>query len=290
MKWTWGLIFLISININGISQDDLLKIIDQEEQNQEQKVFTYATFKGTRLINGHTIETRGQNELEFIISHRFGEINRGSYDLWGLDYANIRFGLNYGLTGNLVVGIGRSSYQKTYDGYAKYRLLRQQSGKTNIPFSITVFSSVTIRKDRYQNTDRDTDQMAYTHQILIAKKFNSLFSLQIMPSYVHYNHISESQDNAKIMAIGIGMRVKLSKRIAINIEHYPTLQPLDPTKKTSLAIGFDIETGGHVFQLHFTNSQSMVEKGFIAETTDDFFNGDIRFGFNISRVFSFSTK
>ena len=267
------------------AQEDLLAILDEETEEVETKV--EAIFKGTRLINGHTVETRDRNNLDFIISHRFGRLNGGAYEFFGLDQSNVRLGLDYGLTDNINLGIGRSSFEKTFDGYFKYAFVHQTSGKRNVPVSATLLSSISIKTLRQREFEELTfsQKIAYTHQVLIARKFSSAFSMQVMPTLIHFNAIEPTDERNNAFAAGIGGRIKLNKRVSLNAEYYYQFQRKDPLSKNLIAIGFDIETGGHVFQLQLTNAQAMIEKGFLAETTGDFFNGDIHFGFNISRTF-----
>jgi len=265
---------------------DLDVILEQEIQNKTEIVA--AIFKGTRIVNGHSIETRNKGNFEFLISHRFGRLNSGSYDFFGLDQSNIRFGFEYALTDELSVAIGRSSFEKTFDGYFKYKLLKQKKGAKHFPFSVTFFGSATEKtlKD-YQPDNKPSfaNRLTYTSQLLIAKKISSRFSLQLSPTYIHFNTVKNG-DNNDVYAVGVGSRMKVSNRISINAEYFYTINPFTAIDvENSLALGVDIETGGHVFQLTLTNSISMIEKGFIAETTGDFFNGDIHFGFNISRAF-----
>lgn len=260
-------------------------LLDEISNDASKTILTENTFKGTRLINGHTVETRKAKTLEFIIAHRFGLISSGAYELWGLDASNIRLGLEYGLTDKLYIGVGRSSFEKTFDGFAKYRIIQQQTGKKSIPISVTAFGSaaiVTQRADRYQNL---TDRMVYTSQLLIARKFSPDFSLQIAPTFVHHNMIRLNAQRNSSFALGVGGRYKLNTRFSINAEYFIQVSEIDESTYNALAIGVDIETGGHVFQLQFTNSRAMIEKGFINETRSDFFAGDIHFGFNISRTF-----
>ncbi|WPP49334.1 DUF5777 family beta-barrel protein [Catalinimonas niigatensis] len=261
----------------------------ENEQDSVQQVAD-ATFKGTRLINGHSVETDGEGELNFIISHRFGRINGGAYEFFGLDESNVRLALEYGLTDRLNIGIGRSSFEKVIDGFVKYRLLQQQSGAQEIPLSITAFSSMAINTLRNENPERELQfksRVDYTYQLLMARKFSSNLSLQLMPTLVHRNLVMTADQDNNLFALGVGGRYKLTKRVALNLEYYYRLNA-DAEENfyyNPLAIGFDIETGGHVFQLHFTNARSMIEEGFITESTGNFFSGDIHFGFNISRVF-----
>lgn len=282
-------IIFILLSVPAFGQDDLLDMLEAELKDEEHAV--EATFKGTRLINGHSVETRKKRNLDFIISHRFGELSGGAYELYGLDQSNIRIGFDYALFDNLSLGIGRNSFEKTVDGYIKYRLLRQTKGGREMPLSVTLFSSSAIEtlKDRTYNLTFN-NRLAYTYQILIARKFTPSFSFQVMPSYVHFNAITPEQLTNDVYALGAGGRVKLSKRISLNVEYYYQFEALSVETFNSTAIGVDIETGGHVFQLQFTSSQAMIEKGFIAETTNDFFTGDIHFGFNVSRTFQLGKK
>jgi len=279
-------IFIVGFNITGFAQD-LESILAQETVNET--TIVSATFKGTRLLNGHSVETRKKETFEFLISHRFGRINSGTYDLFGLDQSNIRFGFEYALSDNFTVALGRNSFEKTFDGYLKYRLLQQKKGEESFPFSVTLFGSATektLKDYAPENKPTFANRLTYTSQLLIARKFNSNFSFQFSPTYIHFNTVKKSIDSNDIFALGFGGRMKVSNRISINGEYYYTINPFESlTTKNSLGLGIDIETGGHVFQLIFTNSRSMIEKGFITETTGDFFKGDIHFGFNVSRAF-----
>lgn len=269
--------------VQAFAQDDLLSLL--EEEQGDERTLIEATFKGTRLINGHSIETRNAGVMDFIISHRFGTIDGGAYELFGLDNATVRIGLEYALSDRLYVGLGRSSFEKTYDGFVKYRLLRQVSGG-GMPISATLFSSMSLKNIRQPEIDPTTEEkLAYTNQLLIASKLSPSVSLQLMPTWVHKNLILEDDINNDAFALGVGGRVKLSQRVALVAEYYYQLQRITEDSFNAIAIGFDIETGGHVFQLQFTNATSMVPKGFITETRNDFFDGGIHFGFNISRTF-----
>jgi hypothetical protein len=274
----------LGVSFNLLGQEDLLDMLEQEQEPTTE--YTEATFKATRLINGHTIETRDQGTLIFLISHRFGVVNGGAYEFFGLDQASIRLGLEYAITDRLFVGAGRSSFEKTYDGFVKYKMLRQSFGIKNVPITMTWLSTMSIKtlKDPTYNPGF-SDRLAYVHQLMIARKFNSSFSLQVMPTFVHHNTIQPEDENNNQIALGVGGRIKLTNRVSLNLEYYHQFVRLNPDTYNSIAIGFDIETGGHVFQLHLTNSTSMIEKGFITETSNNFFDGDIHFGFNISRTF-----
>lgn len=282
-------IFLISISTSIYSQDDLLDILDDETPENTQEDIVTATFKGTRILNGHSIENRKDEELEFIISHRFGAINLGFDELFGLDQSNIRFALEYGLTDDLTVGLGRSSFEKTFDSFFKYSLVKQKKGANAFPFAISVFGSVAAKTqdEEFPILERSfSENLSYVGQVLIARKFNSSFSMQLTPTYIHRNTVRVAEDPQSIFALGFGSRIKLSKRVSFNTEYYWAFdESTSINAKNSLAFGVDIETGGHVFQLILSNAITMIEKSFIAENTGDFFGGDIHFGFNISRTF-----
>lgn len=274
---------VVWLHTTAIAQDDdLLNLLETEQTETDQ---VEATFKGTRLINGHSVETRDKGVLDFIISHRFGTINSGAYELFGLDGATIRLGLEYAINDRLYVGLGRSSFEKTYDTFAKYRILRQSAGSSAMPISVTWVSTAMLKTLRTTPELEFNQKIAYTHQALIARKFGPKLSLQVMPTWVHYNFIAATDDYNDVYAVGVGGRYKFTSRLAVNTEYYHQLQTLNGLTKNAFAIGVDIDTGGHIFQLQFTNATSMVPKGFIGETTNDFFGGDIHFGFNISRTF-----
>lgn len=286
-------IFFISLLISGwgtLSAQGLMDELEKEEDSLNIQAVERATFKGNRLINGHTVETDGEGQLTFLISHRFGRINGGAYEFFGLDESNIRLGLEYGVTDRLSIGIGRSSFEKVMDGFIKYQLLQQQSGARKVPLTITAFTSMAINTLRNENPERELQfksRVDYTYQLLMARKFSSNLSLQLMPTLVHRNLVATADMDNNLLALGVGGRYKLTNRVALNVEYYYRInaEAEESIYYNPIAIGFDIETGGHVFQLHFTNAQAMIEEGFITETTGNFFSGDIHFGFNISRVF-----
>ncbi len=282
-------VFLISVNLSLYSQDDLLDILDEETPENTIEDIVTATFKGTRILNGHSIENRKDKELEFIISHRFGRINSGFKELFGLDVTNVRFSLEYGLNDNLTWGIGRSSYEKTFDSFLKYRLIKQRKVEKAFPFAISLFGSIAAKTqdEEFPIVERTfAENLSYVGQVLIARKFSQSFSMQLTPTYIHRNTVSVDADPHDIFALGLGGRIKLSKRVSLNGEYYLAFnESTSIDARNSLAFGVDIETGGHVFQLILSNAITMIEKGFIAENTGNFFGGDIHFGFNISRTF-----
>lgn len=284
----WFLMVALSAGIQNISNaQDLLDLLGEDEPTTE---FTYATFKTTRIINGHSVENPADGVLLFMISHRFGKLNSGAYDFFGLDQATIRLGFEYGIGERLSVGIGRSSYQKAYDGFVKYKILRQSSGDRTMPLTMTWFSSMDLFSLKWQDTERKnyfSSRLSFVHQLLLARKFSDKFSLQVSPTFIHKNLVLTEADDNDTFAMGVGGRLKLTQRVSVNAEYF-YLMPGSVADNfvNPLSIGFDIETGGHVFQLHFTNTQPMFERGFITETLGKWTNGDIYFGFNLSRVFT----
>ncbi|MCF2500039.1 DUF5777 family beta-barrel protein [Dyadobacter chenhuakuii] len=271
------------------AQDDLLS--ELSKQDSMVTVPVSATFKSTRVVNGHSIETMKKKHLDFRISHRFGRLNSGAYQFFGLDQATMRMGFEYGVTDDFMIGVGRSTSQKVYDFFGKLKVLKQSDGARNIPVSVTLFGGTgvaTVNKElEFQ------DKLYYSAQVLIARKFGERLSLQLSPTFLHRNKPEVFGDEKVLLALGIGGRFKLSKRVSLNGEYFYTAREKNTVTAPyydSMSFGVDIETGGHVFQLHFTNSLGMIEKQFIGETTGTWGKGDIHYGFNISRTFSFDKK
>ena len=286
VKSLWiGLLSIAFFSVTA-QEDDLLSLLGEEEE------VTYATgsFKANRVINLHSLENTAGGELDIKISHRFGFLSGGFYELFGLDQATIRIGGDYGITERLMVGIGRSNFEKTYDGFVKFKLLRQSTGAKKTPVTLSLLGTTAVTTVKFADPDREnyfSSRLYYTGQLIIGRKFSNAFSLQLSPTIVHRNLVATNAEENDVFAIGAGARLKLGKRTSLNTEYiYVLPDQLAPGYRNSLSVGFDIETGGHVFQLHFTNSTSMIEKGFIAETVGDWADGDIHFGFNISRVFN----
>jgi Membrane bound beta barrel domain (DUF5777) len=265
---------------------DLMAQLEKEASSKEETTYTTSTFKTTRLIDGHTVENVGKGVMDVKISHRFGTIQDGAYNLFGLDNATMRMGIDYGITKNLMVGIGRSTYQKTFDAFFKLKLLRQSKGKRNMPVTISYVPTIALNSLKWTDNTRknyNSSRLSFTNQLIIGRKFSEGTSLQIMPTHIHKNLVRLITDHNDMFAVGIGGRQKLTKHVSLNAEYYYQIPGYKLEGTTNaLSVGFDIETGGHVFQLHFTNSRAMTEKNFITETVGN----DIYFGFNISRVFT----
>lgn len=288
MKKSIAIALFSLLNLTVLSaQDDLLSLLGDDEPVTE---YATAAFKSNRVINLHSIESTAGGVLDVKISHRFGFVNGGIKELFGLDAASIRIGADYGITNRLTVGFGRSSYEKTLDGFVKYKFLRQSSGAKVMPVTVSGLATIAMKTIPWANPDREnymSSRMYYTYQLLVGRKFSEQFSLQLSPTLVHRNLVRTKTESNDVLALGVAIRQKLTKRIAINAEYiYVLPDQLADGYKNSLSIGFDIETGGHVFQLHFTNSTSMIEKGFIGENIGNWTNGGVHFGFNVSRVFT----
>jgi len=240
------------------------------------------------------VEVPGHKDLIFNVSHRFGAINQGFYTLFGIDQGTTRLGFEYGIKDFIGLSVGRSNWEKTYDGSIKIKLLKQQSGPKKIPVTISLYSAIFVKTLKWEEPEREnlfSSRLSYTTQLLIASKINKNLSLQITPSYVHKNLVPTPEDQNNIFSLGFGGRYKLTKKFSLNGEYYWLLPGETATDfSNSLGIGFDIEAAGHVFQIMATNSQKMFARGFITETEGEWSEGDIYFGFNIYRVFSTGKK
>lgn len=283
------LLVVLSLCCSGLTllqgQDDLLSLLGEEETVD----YAAYAFKSPRVVNSHSLEMLHAGALDFRILHRFGRLDQGIYDVFGLDNASIRLSFDYGITPNLTIGFGRTNQKKEIDAFVKYRILRQSAGAKVMPVTLTWVSGMTRNglKDPYPGESiSGSDRLAYYHQAIVGRKFSENFTLQLAPTIVHRNLTSGSLDPNTIYALEMGMRYKLTRRVAVLLDYvhsfnrFPNLVVRNP-----LSIGVDIETGGHVFQLHFTNSTGMNERAFITEANGSWLKGEIQFGFNLSRVF-----
>ena len=266
--------FLFSLNANSQEMFDLLSF-------DNEPVPVKSIFKTTKIVNGHSAKLVSKGDLLLLIQHRFGPINSGAYNFYGLDNAQVRIGLEYGISDKFNLSIGRSSFLKTIDITLKATLLNQISNN-KASFKINYLSSIFFKQET--ENKNINEQLSYLHQFLLAKKVNDKFSLQLSPTLVHYNYVLNGQKNDKL-AIGTGIRYKINNRLSFNSEYFFQFYNINESV-SPLSFGFDIETGGHVFQLHLTNVPAMFEKAFIFENFESWTDGDIYFGFNISRYFT----
>lgn len=277
---------------NTKEEQDLAKLLESEDQANAsgKKQYTTATFKTTRIANGHSIENVGKGILDFRINHRFGSVDGGFKEFFGLDNAVTRIGFDYGITDWLMVGIGRSTFRKETDGFVKVRILKQ-TDDNSMPISLSYLGAASVQGVKLIENPAGTEypfsnRLGYVNQLLIARKFSSSFSLQLMPTHVHNNFVFYADEPNDIFALGAGGRLKLNKRLALTAEYYYQVGDRMRESRNSFTLGLDIETGGHVFQLMFSNSTGVSERSVIGSTTERWEKGQIHFGFNISRVFT----
>ena len=276
---TRSIILFLSISVSLHSQEDLLGLIEDNPKT----IPVMATFKATRIVNAQSIEMPKPRILEFVILHRFGSMANGAYDLFGMDEAVIRFDLEYGFSDRLSIGIGRSSLNKTYDIFSKLKIVDQRTGHRSFPISLVLFTKMeieTIMKDMDMQ-----DRYTYDVQFLLAKKLNRSLSLQLMPTFIHRNLVETHNDHHDLISLGIGGRIKMTRRTSINFDTFFPIGKRGETYKQGWGIGYDIETGGHVFQLMVTNARGSFESEYIENASGAFEDLNLYLGFNISRAF-----
>ena len=290
MKPVCILLFSVFFLQAAKAQDDIMKSLQDSAVKKE---YVTGAFKSSRVINGHSVEFIGAGVLDLRILHRFGPVNQGVSQFFGLDQASMRLGFDYGISKNFTIGIGRTTTQKELDGFLKYRPLQQATGPGGSPVSIVLVAGMSIQT--YKNPDPTKEisfnlRSGYYYQVIAGRKFTQRFTVQLSPTLVHRNEVSSGDIN-DIFAMGIGGRYKFSKRMALVVDYFYVTNGLPHSAGSNpLSVGVDIETGGHVFQLHFSNTSGMNERAFITETTNKWGKGDIQFGFNLSRVFNLKKK
>ena len=261
----------------------------KDSANHTEKI--YGLFKSTRVINAHSVEMLRKGNLDFRILHRFGFLDEGLKEFFGLDEASMRMSFDYGISDNFTIGLGRSTLRKELDLFFKTRLLHQSKGEHNVPLSLVVAGGTMVWTEESFAAEKPgfADRTSYYLQLLAGRKFTKNFSLQLSPIWV-YSNMPLSGDEKSIFALGGGGRYKFTRRMAFTIDYHHVLNGLTDQNTDPLSVGIDIETGGHVFQLHFSNATGMNERAYITETYGDFFKGNIRFGFNLSRMFQIGNK
>ncbi len=318
-KKLFGLITTFALSFTAVAQDDMLSMLDSAgTKKTHEKVVT--TFKDQKIINAQTTETVKAGTMSFNINHRFGNIgvasNGGGHTLYGLDnVSDIRFGFDFGITNNLTIGIGRSKQAELVDGFVKYRIMTQTQDN-HIPFSMALYCDASYNPQSasiFYNgmaeptaanpfTQSDVHRFSYVTQLILARKFGSRFSIELLPSYQHRNYIlanfnldNDAIETNDLLSVGGGFRFKFTKRIALICDYFYTFSKYRTNNTANpyfmpLALGVEIETGGHVFHLNFTNASGIIENNLIPNTTDDWLKGGFKFGFNISRVFNVTHK
>ena len=279
---------------NGLFSQDSLEDILGSTSSSAKPIST--TFSSTRIVNSHSVEMIPKGVGEFRISHRFGTIEEGFYDIFGLDQAKIRLGYDYGITDKIMVGFGRNSHKKVYDIFGRFSFLNQTIDNST-PITLQYLFASSMKTLRYGKKIPFMQRFAQINQVLIAKKINNL-SLQFMPSLMIHEY--EGYDKKIFSGVGAAARYLVGKRVAINIEYFARLRHNENGSQefnrifnenyNSLGLGIDIEAGGHVFQFHFSNTNTMNEQAFMFETDKTWEKGEICFGFNILREFSNNKK
>jgi hypothetical protein len=287
------LINLLLCSFLQVDAQDLDSLLSELESTPG-PLYALSTFESTRVVLGQSVEAPVKEDLTLIISHRFGNIKGGIYDFLGMDQAYNRVGFEYGINDISGIAIGRNSFEKTYDGAFKIRLLRQQGGMKQIPLSVSWYSAFFINTLHWTDPERDnlfTSRLSYVNQVLIARKFSRRFSLQLSPTHIHRNLVKREIDQNDVFALGVSGKYNFTRKISVNAEYFWLLpgQTADDFTNT-FSLGFDFQTGGHVFQLHVSNAQGTIEEDFIASVEELWRDGDLYLGFNIYRVFPLGKK
>lgn len=263
-------------------------------KNAQKTSYITKAFYGTRVLNGHSLETTGKGKMDLVLEHRMGRIDQGFSQFFGLDQAAFSFGFEYGVLDWLMVGLGRSTFNKQIDGFVKAKILRQSTGRVNMPVSLVAVADMSISGSRWSNPERKnyfSSRLSYTYQLILGRKFGDRFGLQIAPTWIHRNLVKTADDHNDVFALGFGGRVRFSRRAAFNLEYYyvfPNQMPsgYNGTSVTdNLAAGVEIFTGKHVFQIFLTNGSGMAANQFITQNTEYWFKG-VHIGFNMTRLFT----
>lgn len=307
-----GTLFLLCLTMPFLStaQDDLMQMLEEQEEVKQEKVS--ATFKTTRVIQAHTIETVKGKTMDVRITHRFGNFYStrndvdGPHSFFGLDnIADVRLAVEYGITDEVMIGIGRSQRKELIDGLVKYRFYTQTTDNKR-PFSLALFTNIGISpmkekafysgvKDSlvgtYGSTKKFFHRLSYTAQLIIARKFSPSVSFELLPTYVHRNFVKDPDDSNSVFALGVAGRVKVSKRVAIIADYFYVFSPYRWGNTTNpfympISIGVEVETGGHVFHVEFTNARGIITNNFLIDSPDSWEYAEFKLGFNISRVFN----
>ena len=263
------------------SQEDLLAGMDTPVRNEK----VTSAFKALKIVNLESTKLASKGDLYFVVAHRFGSVQDGFEGFYGLDNANTQIKFIYGLTNGINISAARSEF--AYDFAAKYTLVSQI--KDGFPFAIAGFNSLSINntlKESLYPKLQFQSRLTYVAQLLISRKFSERLSLEVVPTFFHENFVEDPDQSNTQYAVGFGGRYKFAKRWSLNIDYAAHLNRLSTSLYNNpLSIGFDLETGGHVFQMHFTSSQGIDEAGYLGRTTGDWTKGDVFFGFNLARVF-----
>ncbi|WP_160135985.1 DUF5777 family beta-barrel protein [Chryseobacterium sp. c4a] len=279
---TKALLFLsVFSSVFAFAQEDLLKDIDTVKTNTDT---SQPAFKALQIVTGQSTKLAAKKEWYIVVAHRFGDVSAGFKDFFGLDNASTKLGVIYGLTDAISLSLSRETNMKTFEGGIKYKLVKQNE---NFPVDIVGYhvmgANTALDKDTYPHL-RFSDRLSYLTQALISRRFSDGFSLQLTPSYVHKNLYDPNIEDKNQFLAGLGGRYKISKRVSVNAEYFVNFDN-HSFYKNPLSLGVDIETGGHIFQLLFTNSQINSDIGYLTNASGNWGKGHIFFGFNLYRVF-----
>ena len=291
------LLFLLCTPINNLYSQEITNAGSAKKESIKKPV--NHTFENMMLVNSPTIETLKINSLQFCIQHRFGRIDNGfkdgnNFDLLGLlGVANIRIGLNYGITNKLTVGLGATKKNYVYDFKMKYKILKQTQNR-GTPVTVSYYGIVAVATIKSDDFLSFSNRLSYFNQLLIARKINKKLSLQLSPSLIYFNQVDTL--GGKVVkhlnfGLNIGGRINVSASGSVIFEFNQPLTISDfgsgNKTKPSVGIGYEIATRGHVFQLLVTNAINIIDQYDAVENTNDFFKGEIYIGFNISRNWNF---
>ncbi|MHA4809473.1 DUF5777 family beta-barrel protein [Flavitalea flava] len=281
---------LSSSLLSAQDSTDLLKLVNADQGSMTQ--YVSGAFNSSRVIMQQSVENIAPGTMDFRILHRFGLIKGGGKELFGLDNAYFRMSFDFGITKDLMAGIGRSTSGKEYDGFLKYRLLHQSTGAHDMPVTVSLVVGTTLLSDDMVTITKDpnspfADRMGYFYQVILGRKFNERISLQVSPTLIHRNYVQAAPDKNDLYALGFGGRCKITHRLSLTADYFYLLNDYSGSGRyNAFSLGVDIETGGHVFQLHVTNATGMNERAEIADTNYNWGKGEIALGFNLSRNFN----
>lgn len=288
-----GLVFTMPRMLTAQNADSLLSKLDSGAKTET----TLPAFKSTRVILSQSTETKNKHDLDFIITHRFGDIGGefgGSRTLYGLDVASDLFiGFDYGITDRFTIGIGRSRKNELYNGFLKYKFLQQKTTGTPVSIIGLVQSGwITRRPINSNEFPKYGNRFSNLFQVIISRRFTPGFSLEILPTYFNRSRVEDFADKNDLFTLGFAGRLKMTKRLSL-IADYQLINGLGRPSTIGgvryynpLAVGLEIETGGHVFSLNFMNAENILENNYLVNTQKSWTKGGVRFGFTISRNFT----
>ncbi|WP_264564461.1 DUF5777 family beta-barrel protein [Flavobacterium sp. N3904] len=285
VKLIFFLLFGLLVASHASAQDDLLKELDTVKSKEKQ--VAVAAFKGLQICNMQSTKLAGKGEWYVLISHRFGDLTEGLDNFFGLDDAYTKLGAIYGVTNWLSIGLSRQTNNKIYELTAKYRFKSQEID--GFPVTIVGYNTMDINSNL--STDiypglKPYNRLAYSTQLLISRKFTDKFSAELTPIYIHKNLYDQTTEKENQFTLGMGGRYKLTKRLSVNFEYAPRIDaPENIVYHDLLSLGLDIDTGGHIFQLVFSNCQTMNDVYVFTDATGKWNGGSLYFGFNLYRVF-----